>query len=147
MKTILSIDIDAPMTKVFDFINDAEKHKLWLDGLEETIREPGYDPKHPLGSRFQQRIREGKKVEVYDGEVTAFDRPRHLGARVYNKALTVHVDYRLTKVKKHTHLEFVSDVTFHSLAFKLLAGFSGSLARGILEKQMKTVKKLVEADG
>ena len=72
MKTICSIDIDAPITKVFDFINDAEKHKLWLDGLEDTIREPGYDRKHPVGSRFQQKIRDGKKIEVYDGEVTAF---------------------------------------------------------------------------
>jgi uncharacterized protein YndB with AHSA1/START domain len=146
MKTICTIDIDAPMTKVFDFINDAEKHKLWLEGLEDTIREPGYDPKHPLGSKFQQRIREGKKIDVYDGVVTAFDRPKHLGARVHNKSVTVQVDYRLTKVKKHTHLEFVTEVTFHSLAFRMLAGVSGSIMRGILEKQMKTVKKLIEAE-
>jgi uncharacterized protein YndB with AHSA1/START domain len=146
MKNICTIEIEAPITKVFDFINDANKHKLWLDGLEETIREPGYDPKNPLGSRFQQKIREGKKVEVYDGEVTAYDRPRHLGARVHNKALSVQVDYRLTRVKKHTQLEFISEVTFHNLAFKMLAGLSGSIMRGILEKQMKTVKQLIEAE-
>ena len=147
MKTICSIDIDAPMTKVFDFINDAEKHKLWLDGLEDTVREPGYDHKHPIGSRFQQKIRDGKKIEVYDGVVTAFDRPRHLGARVYNKALTVQVDYRLTRVQKHTHLEFISEVTFHSLAYKLASLAAGPITRGIIEKQMKTVKKLIEAEG
>ena len=79
MKNICTIDIDAPITKVFDFINDASKHKLWLEGLEDTIREPGYDPKNPLGSKFQQKIRDGKKVEVYDGEVTAYDRPQAPG--------------------------------------------------------------------
>ena len=100
MKNICTIEIEAPISKVFDFINDETKHKLWLEGLEETIREPGYDRKNPLGSKFKQKIREGKKIEVYDGEVTAYDRPKHLGARVYNKAFSVQVDYRLTKVKK-----------------------------------------------
>ncbi len=80
MKNTCAIDIEAPITKVFDFINDENKHKLWVDGLEETIREPGYKSKHPVGSKFQQKIREGKKVEVYDGVVTAFNRPHHLGA-------------------------------------------------------------------
>jgi hypothetical protein len=145
MKNVSSIEIEAPMTKVFDFINDASKHHLWVEGLEETIREPGYDPKHPLGSKFQQKIREGKKIELYDGEVTAYDRPRHLGARVYNKSFTVHVEYRLKKVKKSTHLEFISEVTFHNLALKLMGGFTQSLMRAVIEKQMKTVKRLIEA--
>ena len=78
--------------------------------------------------------------------MTAYDRPRHLGARVYNKAFTVQVDYRLKKVKKHTQLEFISEVTFHNLAFKMLAGCLGSIMRGILDKQMKTVKQLIEAE-
>ena len=78
MKNTCAIDIEAPITKVFDFINDENKHKLWLEGLEETIREPGYNSKKPVGSKFQQKLREGKKVEVYDGEVTAYNRPHHL---------------------------------------------------------------------
>jgi uncharacterized protein YndB with AHSA1/START domain len=148
MKNICTIEIEASITKVFDFINDASKHKLWLEGLEDTVREPGYDPKNPLGSKFQQKIRDGKKVEVYDGEVTAFARPRHLGARVYNKAISVQIDYQLTKVKKHTLLEFTSQVTFHNLALKMVAGLglSRSIMRGILEKQMTSLKQLIEAE-
>jgi uncharacterized protein YndB with AHSA1/START domain len=146
MKNICTIEIEAPIGKVFDFINDETKHKLWLEGLEETIREPGYDRKNPLGSRFKQKIREGKKIEVYDGEVTAYERPKHLGARVYNKAFSVQVDYRLTHVKRITHLEFSSEVTFHNLAFKMLAGMSRSIMRGVIDKQMKAVKELIEAE-
>jgi uncharacterized protein YndB with AHSA1/START domain len=147
MKNTCAIDIEAPITKVFDFINDENKHKLWLEGLEETIREPGYNSKHPVGSKFQQKIREGKKVEVYDGVVTAFNRPHHLGARVYNKGMSIQVDYRLTKVKKHTHLEFISEVTFQNLAFKMLAGaFSGPIMRNVIDKQMKALKQLIEAE-
>ena len=79
MKNICTVEIAAPIAKVFDFINDEAKHKLWVEGLQETIREPGYDRKHPLGSKFKQKIREGKKVEVYDGEVTAYRAAQALG--------------------------------------------------------------------
>ncbi len=146
MKNVVSIEIHAPMRKVFDLLNDAEKHKLWLDGLEETIREPGYDPKNPLGSKFRQKIREGRKVEVYDGEVTAFERPRHFGVRVHNDAFTAQVDYRLKSLKKVTRLDFTSEITFKSVAFRMLANLSRPIVGGILEKQMTKLKELAEAE-
>jgi uncharacterized protein YndB with AHSA1/START domain len=146
MKNICTIEIEAPNTKVFDFINDETNHKLWLDGLVETVREPGYDRKKPVGSKFTQKIREGKKIEVFDGEVTAYERPKHLGARVHNKSLSVQADYHLKSVKTTTHVEFTTEVTFNNLALKLIAGMSRAIMRGILEKQMKTVKELIEAE-
>jgi uncharacterized protein YndB with AHSA1/START domain len=36
MKQTCSMDISAPVEKVFDWIHDPEKHKLWLQGVEET---------------------------------------------------------------------------------------------------------------
>ncbi len=61
--------------------------------------------------------------------------------------MTVQVDYRLTKVKKHTHLEFISEVTFQNIAFKMLAGaFSGPFMRSVIDKQMKALKQLIEAE-
>jgi uncharacterized protein YndB with AHSA1/START domain len=145
MKNNCTIEIHAPIRVVFDIINDSEKHKLWLDGLEATIHEPGYDPKNPLGSKFQQKIREGGKVEIYDGEVTAFERPKHLGVRVFNTAFSAQVDYRLKSLKKTTRLDFTSEITFKSFAFRMLANVSRPLVRGILEKQMSKLKELAEA--
>ena len=49
-------------------------------------------------------------------------------------------------MKKITHLEFSSEVTFHNLALKMLAGLSGSIMRAVIEKQMKAVKQLIEAE-
>src|SRR4029077_7842239 len=102
MKNTCTIQIEAPIGKVFDFINDDTKHKLWLEGLEETIREPGYDRKRPPGSKVEERIRAGKKIRVFGGQGTAYQRPEHLGARVQNKAFSIQVDYRLTHAKKIT---------------------------------------------
>ena len=63
MKNICTVEIEAPITKVFDFINDAEKHKLWLEGLEDTIREPGYDPKNPLGRNSSKRSGRARRLK------------------------------------------------------------------------------------
>ena len=49
-------------------------------------------------------------------------------------------------MKKATHLEFTTEVTFHNLAMKMLAGMSRPIMRAILEKQMTTVKELLEAE-
>jgi uncharacterized protein YndB with AHSA1/START domain len=146
MKIATSIEIDAPISKVFEILNDADKHKLWLEGLEETIREPGYDPKHPLGSTFVQKIRDGKKLEIYNGEVVAFEKPKHLGVEVSSGGLKAKVDYRLKAHKKKTHLEFTSDLEFKSLAFKLLVTMSQPILRATIEKQLKSLKELVESD-
>ncbi len=146
MNIVCSIEIDAPMSKVFEVLNDSDKHKFWLEGLEETIREPGYDPKHPVGSTFTQKIRDGKKLDVYDGQVVAYEKPKHLGVQVSNGGMTANVDYRLKSLKKKTQLEFTSNLQFKSLAFKLLVNLSQPILRGIIEKQLKSLKELVEAE-
>ena len=145
MKNTCTVEIEAPIGSVFDLINDPEKHKLWFDGLEETIYEPDYDPDHPLGAKFKQKIHEGKDVHVYDGVVTAFKRPSHLGIQLSSNSLLVQVDYRLKASKKVTRVEFSSELTFKSVAMRALATLSGPLLRSILQKQMNNLKELAEA--
>jgi len=145
MKIVCSIEIHAPISKVFEVLNDADQHKLWLEGLEETIREPGYDPEDPVGSTFIQKIRDGKRLDVYQGEVVAYEKPKHLGVQVSNGGMTAKVDYRLKALKKKTRVEFTSDLQFKSLAFKLLVNLSQPILKGIIEKQLKSLKELVEA--
>src|ERR1700693_4202570 len=114
MKNTCTVEIEAPIEKVFDLIHDHKKHKLWLEGLEETVFEPDYDPEHPLGAKFKQKIREGKNAQVYDGEIVAFKKPTHLGGRLASKSVSVQVDYRLKALKKVTRVDFSSELTFKS---------------------------------
>jgi len=145
MKNTCSIEIEAPIETVFEFIHDPQKHKLWLRGLEETIYEPDYDPDHPLGANFKQKIGEGKHVQAYDGRVTAFEKPNHLGVRLSSSALTAQIDYRLTCLKKATRVDFTSELTFKSVAFRAMATFSRPLLRGILQEQLNKLKEIAEA--
>jgi hypothetical protein len=145
MKNTVSVEIEASIRKVFDLIHDHEKHKLWLDGLEETIHVPDYDPDHPLGATFQQRIWEGRVIHVYEGKVIAFKKPSHLGVRLSGKSLTALVDYRLESLKKITRVDFTSELIFKSVAIRAMARLSAPLVRGILQAQMKKLKEVAEA--
>jgi len=145
MKNTCAIEIEARIERVFGFIHDPEKHKLWLEELEETIYEPDYDPDHPLGAKFKQRIREGLDIQLYDGEVTAFKKPSHLGVRLTSKSLSVQVDYRLEAVKKATRVDFTSEFTFKSIAMRVMLTLSHPVMRAILQKQMNKLKELAEA--
>src|SRR6516162_3411737 len=97
-----SVEVKAPIEKTFALVDDPEKLKLWLVGLVETVYTSDYDPQNPVGARFKQKIKEGGRVAEYDGEVTAYDKPRHLAVRVGNKYFSADVDYRFTPVGSGT---------------------------------------------
>jgi carbon monoxide dehydrogenase subunit G len=137
-------EIHAPVEKVFDLIHDPEKHKLWLQGVEETRYVGDYDPENPVGAKFKQRIREGGRVKEYDGEVTAFTRPSHLGIRLSSPLFAVQVDYRLTPVGGGTRLDYAAEVSCFHWLFRLMARIFGPLTRIILKKQMQKLKELAE---
>ena len=146
MKNTLSIDIEAPIQKVFDFIHDPEKHKLWLGELEETIYEPDYDPDRSHSARnSNRRSVKARDIQVYDGEVTAFHKPSHLGVRLSSKAFSVQVEYRLKGSKKATHLTFTSEFTFKSIAYRAMITLSRPLMMAILQRQLSKLKELTEA--
>jgi uncharacterized protein YndB with AHSA1/START domain len=147
MKHTYTLDIRAPIEKVFDLIHDPEKHKLWLQGVEETRYVGPYDPDHPVGARFRQRIRECKRVKEYDGEVTAFDRPKHLGIRLFSPQFSVQVDYRLTPIGSGTRLDYVADASCRSWVFRLLVRVFALFMRGFVRKQITKLKELAEAGG
>ena len=145
MKCTYTQDMNAPIDRVFDLISDPEKHKLWLKGVEETRYVGSYNPANPVGTKFKQKIREGGRVQEYDGEVTAFARPKHLGIRLFAPEFSVTVDYRLTPVGGGTRLDYVAEVACTHWFYRLIGKVFGFLMRGMLRKQMRKLKELAEA--
>jgi uncharacterized protein YndB with AHSA1/START domain len=144
MRHDYTLDIHAPMEKVFDLIHDPEKHKLWLEGVEETRYVGDYDPANPVGCKFKQKIREGGRVKEYDGEVTAFTRPKHIGIRLFAPQFSVQVDYHLTPIGDATRLDYSCEVSCKSWFFRLMGRIFGFFMKGMLRRQMTKLKELAE---
>jgi hypothetical protein len=138
-----TIEMNAPIEKAFDAVSNEDKQKIWMEGLEETIY-PSPLEGNPVGQKFKQRIREGGRVNEYDGEVTAYDKPNHLGVRVGNKQFAVQVDYRFTPIASGTRLDYSAEMMFQNWFTRIIGIVFSWFTRGILDKQMKRLKQVAE---
>lgn len=144
MKCMYALDIHAPIETVFEWIHNPDKHPLWLQGVEETRYVNPYDPANPIGARFTQKIREGRRVKEYDGEVTAFARPKHLGVRLFSPQFSVQVDYRLTPMARGTRLDYTADVQCGSRLFRLMSLLLRPFMKGMVRRRLSKLKELAE---
>jgi carbon monoxide dehydrogenase subunit G len=144
-KADYTLEMNAPIEKAFEAVSDPAKQKIWMEGLEETIYPSPLDSDgNPVGTKFKQRIREGRSVNEYDGEVTAYDKPNHLGVRVGNRQFTVLVDYRFASTDSGTRLNYTADLRFHTVIARVMGVLFSWFTRRILDQQMKRLKDVAE---
>jgi uncharacterized protein YndB with AHSA1/START domain len=145
-KITYQLDINASVGTVFELIDDDEKIKLWMDGLEETIYPSGQDRANPTGTKFVQRIREGGRVGEYEGEVIAYDKPTRLAIDIGNRQFTMRVDYRLSLTPSGTRLDYSAEMIRASWFVRLLSLLFGWFTRRLLDRQMRRLKELAESE-
>jgi uncharacterized protein YndB with AHSA1/START domain len=147
MHLTYSMEMRAPVEKAFSLVEDPEKLKLWMDGLQDTTYLNGHDPHNPQGAKFKQKIKEGGRVAEYDGEVIAYQKPHLLGVRIGNKHFAVDVHYRFAAVTGGTRLDYSCDLHKTSLLTWVMGFLFGWLTKRILRKQMRKFKELAEQPG
>jgi uncharacterized protein YndB with AHSA1/START domain len=145
MPITYQLDIVAPIGMVFEQIDDDEKLKLWMEGLEETIYPQGRDPHNPLGTCFIQKIREGGRVGEYTGEVIAYEKPTRLAIDIGNSQFTMRVDYRLSPTPVGTRLDYSVETIKATWLVRLLGKIFSGFTRRLLDRQMKKLKELAES--
>jgi uncharacterized protein YndB with AHSA1/START domain len=138
----------CPIDTLFSHIAEPEKQKLWMKGLllnESTS--PGRDG---AGSTFRMVIQEGRKAAEYQGEVTAYERPRRLEVRIRGgnlpKGLSMRADYRLSEADGGTRLDYVCACEGKMGFFlRLLMRLFKVFGRMQLRRFLRTLRGLVEA--
>jgi uncharacterized protein YndB with AHSA1/START domain len=145
MAATYSVEIRAPIEKAFECVEDADKMKQWMDGLEESTYTSERDPANPVGTKFRMKIREGGRVQEYEGEVLAYEKPKHLAVSIGNKHFRAVADYRFTPTADGTRLDYRCDVTCHNFFVKVMAFLFGWFMKRILRKQMTKLKALAES--
>lgn len=144
MEIIHNQEIIAPIEIVFDYLNDDEKMKLWMEGLESTEYPSGKDAEHPVGTEFIQTIQESGHPQQYTGVVTAFKPPTLLGVKLKGNAFTANVTYELAAHARKTELEYHCELVFSSLLHRVVGFLFKGLNQRIVKTQIKKLQLLCE---
>ncbi len=145
MRIERSLEILCSPLVLWNFIDDPEKMKLWMKGLQEIV--PDQEGPTQVGHTFQMKIKEGRRVAVYREEVLAYDPPRRVKVRMSGGSLPagmhIDADYNLVNQGGSTRLDYVC--TGHaSGAAKLLAVIFRPITALQLRGFFKRLKKLAE---
>jgi carbon monoxide dehydrogenase subunit G len=148
MRIVYRTTLACTPERLWPFLHEPQKQKLWMKGLESN--EPTSEGPTRPGSTFKMRIKEGRKVAEYQGEVLAHEPPRHLAVRFWGGALPcplkMNVDYRLVPVEGGTQLDYVAGVEGRpGLLLRLLMPLIQLFGKLQLRSFMKTLKRLAEA--
>lgn len=137
-----SVDIKAPVEKVFAFTTDFRNNGKWQDGVEESTQTP--DGPTALGTKFKTvRTFLGQHMEA-NGEVNEFVPNKKFafkassGPAHFSLAQTYDSTPEGTRISLHVDLEAAG-------VFKLAEGALAGNLKKELEAQSQKLKALLEA--
>jgi hypothetical protein len=135
--------------QLWPFLDEAEKQKLWMTTLLDltpTSRRP-----RAVGTTFDMRVRESRRIAHYEGRINAYDPPRHLGVSfwggTFSKGVVMQVDYRLADLGPRTRLEYYAEIDTEQLPrpIKLAIPIARVFTFFQLRYFMRNLKRLAEA--
>jgi carbon monoxide dehydrogenase subunit G len=141
----------CPIWQLWSLIDDVEKQRLWLTTLVDVTTTSPLD--RAVGTTFDMRVREGRRVVTYEGRINAYDPPRHLGVSFWGGRfapnIVMKVDYRLADLDGRTRLEYYAEVNTEDLTgpIKLAIPIARVFSFFQLRYFMRNLKRLAEAGG
>jgi hypothetical protein len=109
MRIDYSVEFSCSPPQLWPYLEDPQLQKQWMKGLEEMSSTSAGPTR--AGSTFRMKIKEGGSVAEYQGQVTSYEKHRHLGIRFWGghmeEGATMLVDYRLADLNGRTRLDYV----------------------------------------
>lgn len=139
-------EIIAPIEVVFSYLNDDEKMKLWMEGLESIEYPKGKNVENPVGTEFIHTIKEAGHLQQYAGTVTEYTPPTLISVELHNSAFQFNVSYELTAQGRKTQLDYQCEMVFASLFYRIMGFLFCWLTNRILKSQMTKLKELAEQE-
>ncbi len=111
------LEVRCPPDQVWPLIDDIERQRQWMTTLVD-ITSTSELPR-AVGSTFDMRVREGRRISHYEGRINAYDPPRHLGVSFWGgrfaPGMVMRVDYRLANQGETTRLEYYAEIDTEAL--------------------------------
>jgi len=147
MRTEYGIEVNCPPERLWPFLEDPEKQKLWMKGLLENVATSTQQT--GVGATFKMKIKEGGKIAEYFGEVLKYERNKLLGIKLWGGALKdmeVFVDYRLIDLNGRTRLDYLATMEIKGLMMKIFSPLFKAFSMMQLKSFFKILKRLAESD-
>lgn len=139
------MEIQAPIEVVFSYLEDNEKQKEWMTGLEGTEYLTKFDISNPVGVKFKQRVREGNRTQEYEGQVTEFNKNNKISIQLNHPSFLINISYKLQEISPNSSILFITEeIIAKTVSGKILSFLFRIFMKKGLEKQIKSLKQCAE---
>ena len=147
MRISYSIDIDATTDKVWYWLGDPERAKVWQTSVSKT--ETLQETPDVVGTTFRETIEEnGRGVEM-DGVITGYRENQLLAVHLSGQYNVVDVEWRLEEIVERTRLTVNARFRFKSF-MRILSIIMRPVFRkkiiGQLRKELTRLNELCERE-
>lgn len=149
MRIEYRLEIRCSPEQLWPFLNEADRQRQWLTTLVDF--NPTSAVPRTVGTTFDLRVREGRRISKYEGRINAYDPPRHLGVSFWGgyfpPGLVMRVDYRVAQLAGGCRLEYYAELDTQRLSgpMKLAMPIARLFTFFQLRYFMRNLKRVAEA--
>ncbi len=111
-----------PHETVFACVDQPEHIVQWVEGAVEHTYISDRNPANPVGQRFRQRLRMGKSVKEFHGEIIAWEYADAFRASIPSPAYSSEAHFRISpNGPTRSTVDYSIDVTLHKPFVRLLS--------------------------
>ncbi|MHC5114347.1 MAG: SRPBCC family protein [Planctomycetota bacterium] len=143
-----AIDIESAPSDIWRVLNDPDTLKRVMKGILENV--PTSEGPTRVGSTFRMKIKEGRQVSDYDGEILVYEPDEHMRVRLVGgcmkEPMRMTVDYVIVPIgPRLTRLDYSCNGEACGV-WKYIAPLCKPLVRMQVRGFLKGLKRLAETD-
>ncbi len=137
--------VNASAETVFACVDKPEHIVQWVEGAVEHKYVSERNSANPVGQRFLQKLRMGKSIKEFDGEIIAWESPTHFGLHIPAPAYSSEAHFRIApNGPNQSTVDYSIDITLHKKWVRLLSPFMRFPLTLFVRKQIGRLKSYAE---
>lgn len=134
MKFTCTVDINSTPEKVFSWVDNPERAKVWMTSVSET--EYVHRTPELIGTTFRETVEENGRGTELHGVVTDYQPDRLIAFHLSGEYNVVDVEYRVAEIGGRTRLTMDSNIRFRSFT-KVIILIAGPLFKRRIRSQLQ----------
>ncbi|HEY3455355.1 MAG TPA: SRPBCC family protein [Bryobacteraceae bacterium] len=137
--------INASAETVFACVDRPEHIVQWVEGAVDHVYISERNPANPVGQRFLQKLRMGKSIKEFQGEIIAWEAPTHFGLYIPAPAYSSEAHFRISPDgPTRSTVNYSIDITLHKAIMRLLSPLLWIPLTLFVKKQIGRLKRHAE---